>query len=71
MFKPKVTVTKELMSKITEAAKIAGCSNLEEFVERALNKEADRVLSQGPKREMSAAEVEEIAAKMKGLGYLE
>ncbi len=71
MFKPKLKISQVVIEKIKVAAAIAGCSSIDEFAERALLAEADRVIASTSKREASAAEVEEITNQLKGLGYLE
>ena len=60
MFKPKLKISQVVIEKIKVAAAIAGCSSIDEFAERALLAEADRVIASTSKREASAAEVEEI-----------
>ena len=71
MFKPKLKISQVVIEKIKVAAAIAGCASIDEFAERALLAEADRVIASTSKREASAAEVEEITNQLKGLGYLE
>lgn len=67
----KIKVSDELYEKLETAAQILGCASLDEFVERTLEGEADRILTQASKEKFSKADVDEIAAKLKGLGYLE
>jgi hypothetical protein len=71
VFKPKIKVSQIVIDKITVAASIAGCASVEEFAERALLAEAERVIASTSKREASAQEVEDITNQLKGLGYLE
>lgn len=71
MFKPKIKVSQTVIDKVTVAASIAGCASVEEFAERALLAEAERVIASTSKREASAQEVEDITNQLKGLGYLE
>lgn len=73
MFGPKIRVSQELMERLTEAANALGCASVEEFAEKVLSSEADRVLSGGSAGGSgpSSRDVEEIAKKLKGLGYLE
>lgn len=71
MFKPKLKVSDLVLEKIKVAAAIAGCASVEEFAERALLAEAERVIASTSKREASAQEVEDITNQLKGLGYLE
>lgn len=70
MFDPKIKLSKSLFEKLKEVAAMLGCS-VDEFCEQVLQKEADRVLSKSGRKEATAAEVEDIANKLKGLGYLE
>jgi len=71
MFKPKLVIDKDVLEKVKVAAQVAGASSVEEFVERVLLAEAERILQQTGKKEVSKAEIDEIANQMKGLGYLE
>ena len=67
----KGNLTKAILDKATVAAESLGCS-VDEFVNKAVEEKADRVLSQNAsKRAPSQAEVDQIAEQMKGLGYLE
>ncbi len=70
MFDPKIKIRRVLMDKLTVAAETMGCS-VEELVDQVLEKEVDRVLSKSGRTEVSQAEVDDIANKLKGLGYLE
>lgn len=71
MFKPKVTLTKDTFERIKLAAEVVGASSVEEFVEKTLLSEADRILREAGKGNISDAEVDDIANKLKGLGYIE
>jgi hypothetical protein len=72
MFDPKIKVRKALLDKLQRAAEVSGCVSLEEFVEKILESEADRILLERSGKEgVSAQEVEDIANKLKGLGYLD
>ena len=73
MFGPKVKIRSALYEKLKEAAAIIGCSSVEEFAERVLEAESTKVIAQRKKSAGSAseAEVQKIADKLKGLGYLE
>lgn len=71
MFEPKIKVKKELWNKLQNASRILGCSSVEEFVERTLESEVDRIITQNTKGQVSQSDVEEISAKLKGLGYLD
>jgi hypothetical protein len=66
----KIKVSDTLFQKLKVAAGLVGCT-VEELVERTLEREAERVMSETSNREPSAADVEDIANKLKGLGYLE
>ncbi|WKZ56837.1 MAG: hypothetical protein QY326_08895 [Bdellovibrionota bacterium] len=70
MFDPKIKLSRALFEKLKEVASTLGCS-VDEFCEQVLEKEADRALSKSGRKEATAAEVEDIANKLKGLGYLE
>lgn len=71
MFKPKVDLTRELAEKLKVAAQIAGASSMQEFAVQILEEGAARVLASTGKKEASAEEVEDIANRLKGLGYIE
>lgn len=71
MFKPKITLSKGVYDKVKVAAGIVGSASLEEYVEKILDTEASKVISQTGNKAVSAKEVEEIANQLKGLGYLE
>ncbi|MDZ4786409.1 MAG: hypothetical protein SGJ02_10075 [bacterium] len=72
MFDPKIKVSKHLLDKLKVASEIIGCSSVDEFVERTLAAEADRVIASTGKRTAATdKEVEEITNQLKGLGYLE
>lgn len=70
MFDPKIKIRRVLMDKVTAAAEVMGCT-VEELVDQVLEREVDRVLSKSGRSEVSQAEVDDIANKLKGLGYLE
>lgn len=71
MFKPKVTIRKPIYDKIKTATEMLGSASVEEFVERTLESEADRIINQSASGNVSAEEVDKISSKLKGLGYLE
>lgn len=71
MFEPKVKIRKTLYDKIESASQAMGCASVEEFVEKTLEAEAERVLSQSGKENISKEEIEDISNKLKGLGYLD
>jgi plasmid stability protein len=63
MFGPSIKVSKELWERIKTRAAAAGYSSPEEFVQHILEREVARL--------EEAQSDEEIARKLKGLGYLE
>ena len=63
MLKPTVKINKELWAKVKKCSEAGGYSSPEEFVEHVLEKELAAF-------EESESD-EEIARKLKGLGYLE
>lgn len=71
MFDPKIKLSKNLYDKLKVAAEIMGCASVDEFVAKILETEADRILSQTAKGEVTAEDVEDIAKKLQGLGYLD
>lgn len=73
MFKPKLNVSKLVIEKIKVASEIAGCATPEEFAEKVLTEEANRVIAStaNKNKNVSDKEVEEITNQLKGLGYLE
>ena len=71
MFEPRVKVRRALYEKVEQAAAALNCASVEEFVEQALETAADRALNRPGRQEISEKEVEEIANKLKGLGYLD
>ena len=66
----KIKVREAVLEKIRVASQIMGCT-IEEFADKALSAEADKVLAKTASKEVSSKEVEDIANKLKGLGYLE
>ena len=66
----KVKLSDTVMQKAKVAAGIIGCS-VDEFVERAVENEAERTMAQTSNKEPSKEEVDEIAKQLQGLGYLE
>ena len=63
MFEPSVKVTKDLWARIKTCAAASGYSSPEEFVQHVLEREVARL--------EDTQSDEEIAKKLKGLGYLE
>lgn len=70
MFDPKIKIRRLLMDKLKTASDTLGCT-VEELVDQVLEREVDRMLSKSGRSEVSQAEVDDIANKLKGLGYLE
>lgn len=73
MFEPKIKLPKNVYDKLRKAAEILGCS-IEELAAKSLEGEADRVIADSGSEDTSSpagVNVDEIANKLKGLGYLE
>ncbi len=70
-FKKKISISDEAMEKVLQAVEISGASSLDEFAEKVLLREAESIINQAGKGELSQADVDDIANKLKGLGYLE
>lgn len=60
-----------VIEKIKVASEIMGCASMEEFAEKTLLAEANKVIASTAKKEVSKQEVEDITNQLKGLGYLE
>ena len=71
IFKKKITVSDATMELISKAVEISGASSVDEFAEQVLSKEATKIISQAGKGDVSQSEIDDIANKLKGLGYLE
>ena len=71
MFDPKVKLAKKVLDKARVAAQIMGCATVEEFINKIVEVEADKVIASTGSNQVSAADVEDIANKLKGLGYIE
>lgn len=76
MFRSKIKLRPALLEKVKLAAERVGCSSVAEFIERTLEREVTRVLAEnnaatGAPRSASQSDVQKIADKLKGLGYLE
>jgi hypothetical protein len=71
MFKPKLKISDAVIEKVRVASEIMCCSSIEEFAERTLLAEANKVIASTAKKEVSQQEVEDITNQLKGLGYLE
>ncbi len=71
MFDPKIKINKSLFEKLKVASEASGATSINEFVEKILEKEVDRVLSKSNRAELSKTEIDDITAKLQGLGYIE
>lgn len=73
MFGPRLKINKALYEKICEASKILGCSSVVEYVEKVLEVDAARVISQRTNKGGAASqtEIQDLKNKLKGLGYIE
>lgn len=72
MFGKKIKVSDELMARLQDAVTVVGCSSVDEFAERVLTAEIERVLAgASTMTEPTQKDVEAITKKLKGLGYLE
>jgi dihydrodipicolinate reductase len=69
--KGSLKIPPHILEKAKVAAEISGASSIDEFVSQIIETEADRVIASTGSKEASADEVEDIAQKLKGLGYLE
>lgn len=69
--KPKFNISDSTFDKVKRACELIGASSVDEFVERVLDAEAQKILAQHGRKELSAEEVEDITKKLQGLGYLE
>jgi len=58
------------LQKAKVASGIIGCT-VEEFIERAVETEAEKVMALTSSKEPTKEEVDEIAKQLQGLGYLE
>jgi hypothetical protein len=67
----KVKISSELYSKLEKLCELQGCASVDEYVSRVLEDTAERSLAAYGSSEMSAEEIDDIANKLKGLGYLE
>ena len=72
MFDPKIKIRKALYDRIKTASEASGCASIEEFVDKVLESETDKILlAQAGKAGVTQQEVDDIANKLKGLGYLD
>ena len=70
MFSPKLKLPQNIYDRVKAAALTLNVTP-DEFASKVLEAEASKVLMQGGKKEVSAAEAERIANQLKGLGYIE
>jgi hypothetical protein len=63
MFKNTIKLDKQLMARIRKCSEAAGYSSPEEFIQHVLERELAKIEDAGSD--------EEIAKRLKGLGYLE
>ena len=66
----KVKISQEVLEKVKAAAEALGCS-VEEFAEKVLLNEAEKILSELGGGEVSEEELKRVANQLKGLGYIE
>jgi len=74
MFGPKIKLSKDLYDKVKEASEAMACSSVEEFVEGVLEREINKIEASQKKSDDDSdrkKEADDIAKKLKGLGYLE
>lgn len=75
MFGSKLKVSKELLEKVVAAAEASGAESPEQFAEDVLDRECEQVFARFKKKsgkpELSDDEVDDIAKKLQGLGYLD
>jgi hypothetical protein len=71
MFGSKLKISDDILKKVRIASEIIGAASIEEFAAKILETESDRIIASTGNREATAQEVEDIANKLKGLGYLE
>jgi len=71
MFGSKLKISDDVLKKVRIASEIIGAASVDEFASKVLETEAERIIASTGNREASAADVEDIANKLKGLGYLE
>ena len=71
MFGAKLKISDEILKKVRIASEIIGAASMDEFAAKVLETEADKIIATTGNREASQADVDDIANKLKGLGYLE
>lgn len=67
----KIKISDELYSDLDRVCQMVGSSSVEELIERILKAEVEKLMKDAGKQELTAAEIDDIANKMKGLGYIE
>jgi hypothetical protein len=67
----KLKIADEIMEKLSIASEISGAASVDEFASRILEAEADRIITQSRRGNLSEKEVEDIANQLKGLGYID
>lgn len=71
----KIKLETAVYDKVRDAAEIIGATSLEEFVAEVLDREAERVIDEAKRKagdhNLSKEEVDDITAKLQGLGYLD
>jgi hypothetical protein len=70
MFSKKIKIPDALWAELEQICQSIGCS-IEEFATKAIEREVQKAQSSSGRSEATASEVEAIANKMKGLGYIE
>ena len=71
MFGSKLKISDDILKKVRIASEIIGAASVEEFASKILETESDKIIASTGNRDASAADIEDIANKLKGLGYLE
>jgi hypothetical protein len=71
MLGKKIKISNELWEQISSASEIAMCTSPEEWAQQVLKDEAEKVIQDAGKGDVSDADVDEITRKLQGLGYLE
>ena len=71
IFRKKINVSDATLELINKAVEISGASSVDEFAEQILSKESSRIINQAGKGDVTQDQSDEIANKLKGLGYLE
>ncbi len=69
--KNKLKISDAVIALVERAAEISGASSIDEFADNVLEREAQRIINEAGKGDISQAAIDDIANKLKGLGYLE